>query len=133
MRANRGRDTAPEVALRAALHSLGLRFRKNARLDLGSSRRVRPDITFSGLRLAVFVDGCYWHGCTEHRSIPASNVAFWTEKIEGTRRRDSMQVEWLEAAGWAVLRIWEHEPLEQALMRVTDTVSRLKQSGADHA
>jgi DNA mismatch endonuclease, patch repair protein len=133
MRANRGRDTAPEVALRAALHSMGLRFRKNVRLDLGPSRRVRPDITFPGLRLAVFVDGCYWHGCTEHRSIPASNVRFWTAKIEGTRRRDATQVQWLEAAGWTVLRVWEHEALDEAVMRVMDTVRRLKQDRADHA
>jgi DNA mismatch endonuclease (patch repair protein) len=133
MRANRGRDTGPEVALRAALHGLGLRFRKDVRLDLSPGRRVRPDIAFPGVRLAVFVDGCYWHGCTEHRSIPASNVRFWTEKIEGTRRRDAMQVDWLEAAGWTVLRIWEHEPLDAAVARVADTVARLKQDRAIRA
>lgn len=125
MRANRGVDTGPERALRSALHRRGLRFRKNVRLDLESRRRVRPDIVFPTLRLAVFVDGCYWHGCREHRSIPASNAAFWREKIEGTRRRDAAHSDWLEDAGWTVLRVWEHEPLGDAVERVVCAVRGL--------
>lgn len=127
MRANRSKDTGPEVALRAALHREGLRFRKNARLDLAPGQRVRPDILFSREGLVVFVDGCYWHGCGEHRSIPASNSAFWEAKIEGTRARDARQTAWLEAAGWTVLRVWEHEPIPQAVERVACAVSALRE------
>jgi DNA mismatch endonuclease (patch repair protein) len=127
MRANRGKDTSLELALRASLHRNGLRFYKDRRLVLQPDRRVRPDIVFPKLRLAVFVDGCFWHGCRVHRSIPASNSEFWTAKIEATRRRDISQTEWLEAAGWTVLRIWEHESTEDGLDKVVSTVSMLKQ------
>lgn len=126
MRANRGRDTGPEIALRSALHARGLRFRKNHRLDLGDGRRVRPDIVFPGKRLAVFVDGCFWHGCQEHRSLPASNTSFWRAKIERTRHRDREQTSWLEAAGWTVVRIWEHDIPEPALRTIVDLVDRLR-------
>jgi len=126
MRANRGRDTGPELALRAALHRAGLRFYKDRRVVLRPGRQVRPDVVFPRLRLAVFVDGCYWHGCTTHRTIPVSNSEFWTAKIEGTRERDAEQTKWLKAAGWAVLRIWEHEDAEDAVTRVTDAVSLMK-------
>lgn len=122
MRANRGKDTAPELALRSELHRRGYRFRKNLRLDLAPGRRLRPDIVFQGLRLAVFVDGCYWHGCEQHRSIPTSNSAFWRAKIEGTRQRDAAHIEWLRSAGWTVLRCWEHEPVDQAADRVTEAL-----------
>ena len=73
----------------------GLRFRKDTGLDLGDQPSVRPDIVFPKLRLAVFVDGCFWHGCQKHRSLPASNASFWKQKIEGTRQRDQDQVTWL--------------------------------------
>lgn len=127
MRANRGTDTGPERALRSALHRRGFRFRKNTRLDLDTGRRVRPDIVFPTLRLAVFVDGCYWHGCTEHRSIPATNSAFWQAKIDGTRRRDAVHTGWLEDAGWTVLRVWEHEALGHAVERVAVVVGTLRE------
>lgn len=96
---------------------------------LQPGRKVRPDIVFPRLRLAVFVDGCFWHGCREHRTIPASNVKFWTTKIEATRLRDLVQTEWLEAAGWTVLRIWEHDATVDAVNQVTHAVSMLKQRG----
>lgn len=117
MRANRGRDTALEIRIRSSLHCAGLRFRKNVRLDL-SQGRVRPDIVFSGQRLAVFVDGCFWHGCPEHAEWPASNANFWRDKIEATQARDVRQVSWLESDGWRVIRIWEHEPHHEAVERV---------------
>ena len=126
MRANRGRDTAPEVALRSALHARGLRFRKNVRIDLGDRRRVRPDIVFSRLRLAIFVDGCFWHGCREHRTLPVSNAAFWKQKIEATAGRDSQQAAWLRAAGWSVIRVWEHDVPEHALQVILDRVDELR-------
>ena len=126
MRANRGRDTAPEVALRSALHARGLRFRKNYRLDLDAGRRVRPDIVFPKLRLAVFVDGCFWHGCQKHRSLPTSNAAFWKRKIEGTQGRDRKQSAWLQAAGWTVVRVWEHDLPEPAVQTIVDLVNALR-------
>jgi DNA mismatch endonuclease (patch repair protein) len=126
MRANRGRDTGPEIALRSALHARGLRFRKNVRLDLGDRRRVRPDIVFSRLRLAVFVDGCFWHGCKAHRSLPVSNASFWKQKIEATARRDQQQVAWLHKAGWSVIRVWEHDVPEHALEVIADRVDELR-------
>lgn len=126
MRANRGKDTGPEVTLRAALHARGLRFRKNMRLDLGQGRRVRPDIVFPRLRFAVFVDGCFWHGCREHRSLPRANAEFWRRKIEATRRRDAQQSEWLASAGWHVLRVWEHDVVSPAEETIVELVGRLK-------
>lgn len=126
MRANRGRDTGPEVALRSALHRHGLRFRKNMRLELGEGRRVRPDIVFPGLRFAVFVDGCFWHGCQKHRSLPTSNAAFWRQKIEGTAQRDKLQAGWLGEAGWTVLRIWEHDVPDPAERLILELVSQLR-------
>jgi DNA mismatch endonuclease (patch repair protein) len=129
MRANRGCDTGPEIALRSALHARGLRFRKNLRLDLGERRRVRPDIVFPGLRLAVFVDGCFWHGCQEHRSLPTSNASFWKEKIEGTARRDAQQATWLQEQGWTVIRVWEHDVPEHAERLISAVVADLRLHG----
>jgi len=131
MRANRGADTGPEKALRSALHRAGYRFQKNKRLDLAPDRRVRPDIVFPTLRLAVFVDGCYWHGCREHRSIPATNTEFWKSKIEGTRQRDATHTEWLVSAGWTVLRVWEHEAMEEAVERVSNAAAAIRQGNQD--
>lgn len=130
MRANRGRDTGPELALRSALHARGLRFRKNLRLDLGDRHRVCPDVVFPGVRLAVFVDGCFWHGCQKHRSLPTSNAPFWKNKIEGTMRRDRQQVEWLQEAGWTVLRLWEHDVPEPAAEVISQLVAALRSDKA---
>lgn len=117
MKANPGRDTRPEVALRSALHRAGLRFRKGLRIDV-QGQRVRPDIVFTRIKVAVFVDGCFWHGCPEHGEMPASNREFWEAKIGRTRERDQQQTAALEAAGWRVLRVWEHEPIDNAVRRV---------------
>jgi len=87
---------------------------------------VRPDVVFPTLRLAIFVDGCFWHGCTKHRSLPSSNADFWREKIEGTRRRDREQSRWLEAAGWTVVRTWEHDVPEPAVQAIVDVVGHLR-------
>jgi DNA mismatch endonuclease, patch repair protein len=126
MRANRGRDTAPELALRAALHRRGLRFYKDRRIDLSGGRRVRPDIVFPRLRVAIFLDGCFWHGCRVHRTIPASNTEFWSEKIAATRRRDALQTRRLRDDGWSVLRIWEHEGTDAALELVIAALARAR-------
>lgn len=99
----RGRDTKPEVKLRQALWSRGLRYRKNSKLP------GHPDIIFSGASVVIFVDGCFWHGCPEHGSIPASNTQFWQDKIGRNIERDREIDQRLKGDGWQVIRVWEHE------------------------
>ena len=88
MRANRRTDTKPELALRHALHRLGYRYRKDLRLDLDGGARVRPDIVFTARKLAVFVDGCFWHACPEHGSKPKNNEWYWSPKLARNVERD---------------------------------------------
>jgi DNA mismatch endonuclease, patch repair protein len=118
MRANRRTDTKPELALRRALHSRGYRYRKDYRLDLDGGKRVRPDIAFTARRVAVFVDGCFWHCCPEHGSKPAVNVGYWDPKLRRNVERDRAADTALLAAGWAVVRVWEHESIETAVAAV---------------
>lgn len=101
------RDTRPELALRRVLYSRGLRYRVDRPVLTGVRRR--PDLVFIGARVAVFVDGCFWHGCPDHATWPASNAVFWREKIEANRQRDADTDARLAAAGWIVVRVWEHE------------------------
>jgi DNA mismatch endonuclease (patch repair protein) len=114
--------TKPELALRRALHKLGYRFRKDYRLDLHGGTRVRPDIAFTARRVAVFVDGCFWHACPQHGSKPRANDWYWTPKLARNVERDRVADQTLAAAGWQVVRIWEHESLEQALAAVIAVV-----------
>lgn len=107
MKGNRGRDTAPELALRSLLHRRGLRYRVSTR-PLKNSRRT-TDIVFPRAKVAVFVDGCFWHGCPEHHRPSSVNSAFWREKIKGNRRRDVETTAMLKAEGWTVIRAWEHD------------------------
>jgi DNA mismatch endonuclease (patch repair protein) len=118
MRAIRRTDTKPELALRRALHRLGYRFRKDYRLDLATGRRVRPDIVFTRRRIAVFVDGCFWHACPEHGSKPAVNQGYWNPKLQRNTERDRAADAALELAGWQVVRLWEHVPLDDAVTAV---------------
>jgi DNA mismatch endonuclease, patch repair protein len=118
MRANRRTDTKPELALRRALHRQGYRFRKDYRLDLADGKRVRPDIAFTARRVAVFVDGCFWHACPEHGSRPAANVWYWEPKLRRNVERDRAADAALAAAGWNVVRVWEHETLDAAVTAV---------------
>lgn len=108
MRANRRTGTRPERALRSALHRRGLRFRKDLALRLPAGR-VRPDVVFTRARLAVFVDGCFWHSCPVHATHPVANAEFWFVKLERNRQRDRRDDDALADAGWQVLRLWEHE------------------------
>jgi DNA mismatch endonuclease (patch repair protein) len=119
MRANRRRDTGPERRLRAALHGSGLRYRVDPpiRVD-GWARAIRPDVAFTGAKVAVFVDGCYWHACPVHYEPSKSNVSYWRAKIARNRKRDSGQVRALSEDGWLVLRFWEHEPVEVCVEHV---------------
>jgi DNA mismatch endonuclease (patch repair protein) len=107
MRANRRRDTAPERRIRSLLHRRGLRFRVDYRV--GQERgSARPDIAFTRLKLAVFIDGCFWHGCPEHGRVPATNSAYWAPKLARNAERDRENDDLLRASGWRVLRLWEH-------------------------
>lgn len=101
----RGHDTSPEVKLRHALWRLGLRYRLKQRVS-----GVRPDFIFPRLKLAVFVDGCFWHGCPEHYVRPRSSTAdFWASKLAQNVSRDERQLKHLQTEGWRAIRIWEHE------------------------
>lgn len=99
----RGKDTKPELVLRRALWSAGLRYR------LHHSVIGRPDIAFPGRRVAVFCDGCFWHGCPDHSVSPKTNASFWNTKIGKNRARDERVAAALRAEGWTVIRFWEHE------------------------
>lgn len=117
MKGNRSRDTRPEVRLRSELHRRGLRFRKDYVIQL-DGRRIRADIVFTRQRLAVFVDGCFWHGCPQHGRRPRSNAEYWAAKLARNAERDRMANDALVAAGWRVLRLWEHENPEEAASSV---------------
>ena len=107
MQGNRRRDTRPELAVRRAAHALGLRYRVDARPLPDLNRRA--DLIFTRARVAVFVDGCYWHGCPEHGSTPRTNANYWGPKILRNRERDADTNACLIEAGWTVARFWEHE------------------------
>jgi DNA mismatch endonuclease (patch repair protein) len=115
MQGNRSHDTRPELALRSALHRRGLRFRKGFVIQ---GVRCKIDIAFPRARLAVFVDGCFWHGCPEHGTHPTANANYWDRKLASNRARDARISAALETEGWRVLRVWEHENSEQAADRV---------------
>ena len=123
MRANRRTDTKPELALRHALHRLGYRYRKDYRLDLDGGRRVRPDIAFTARKVAVFVDGCFWHACPEHGSKPRANEWYWGPKLVRNVERDRINDAALILAGWTVVRLWEHVPLDEAISTVVTALA----------
>jgi len=117
MRGNRRRDTSPERRLRSALHRRGWRFRVDVPIEVGS-KRARPDLAFTRMRVAVFVDGCFWHSCPEHGRPPLSNTGYWGPKLARNAQRDRQDTDLLRAAGWQVVRVWEHVPLGDAIVEV---------------
>ena len=118
MQSNKGRDTKPELRLRQAAHALGLRYRVSAR-PLPGVRRT-ADLVFTKARIAVFVDGCFWHGCPEHHTRAKTNAAYWADKVEQNRRRDRETDALLSAAGWLSIRIWEHAQADVAAQVVLE-------------
>jgi DNA mismatch endonuclease (patch repair protein) len=124
MQSNRPRDTALEVSVRSALHREGLRFRKHVRPVLGLACTV--DVVFPREKLALFIDGCYWHACPEHASYPRTNAEWWRAKLEGTRERDRRNAAALSEAGWHVLRVWEHEDVATVGAKVRATLKGLR-------
>src|ERR1700744_819130 len=116
MKRGRRRDTAPELELRSELHRRGLRYRVDRRPLKGLPSRA--DIVFGPAKVAVYVDGCFWHSCPEHGTMPRANEAFWQDKLARHRERDATVKDLLPAAGWTVIRIWEHEEIAVAAARV---------------
>ncbi|GGN34661.1 DNA mismatch endonuclease (patch repair protein) [Actinoplanes campanulatus] len=127
MQANTGRDTKPELALRRAVHARGLRYYVNRR-PIKAVRRT-ADLLFPRIRLAVFLDGCFWHGCPEHHTVAKTNAAFWADKVAANRSRDIDTNTRLADAGWTVVRIWEHEATDQAAETIVEAVNRMRHAG----
>jgi DNA mismatch endonuclease (patch repair protein) len=121
MRGNRRRDTKPEIILRSTLFGLGLRFRKDYRIQLKATG-VRADVVFPARRVAVFVDGCFWHRCPIHGSAPRTNAPYWRMKLDRNVHRDEVQTAALRREGWEVIRIWEHEDPTDAAHRIAGQV-----------
>ena len=116
MQRQQSRDTGVELAFRTILHRRGLYYRLQRRPIEGIRRTA--DLLFARARVAVYIDGCFWHGCPDHYMQPHSNAGYWVPKIEGNRRRDADTDARLEEAGWAAFRLWEHEDLEEAADRL---------------
>lgn len=121
MLGNRNRDTAPEKALRSLLHAAGLRYRVAAK-PLPGMRRT-ADVVFGPVRVAVFIDGCFWHGCPDHFVLPKTNPDYWRDKIGRNMGRDRDTDGQLAAAGWLVLRFWEHQSAAECAVAVQDAVA----------
>lgn len=107
MQGNRSRDTRPELAIRREVHRLGLRYRISCRPEAAIRRTA--DLVFRRTKVAVFIDGCYWHGCPEHFHQPRANVDYWAGKIGGNVAHDRETDRLLRERGWEVVRIWEHQ------------------------
>ncbi|MEV6306047.1 very short patch repair endonuclease [Actinoplanes sp. NPDC051861] len=124
-------NTVPELAIRRLLHAAGLRYRVAWRIP-GMARRS-VDIAFTRAKLAIFVDGCFWHSCPQHRTSPASNSAWWANKLETNQRRDTTTDEHLAALGWNVLRIWEHDDPANAARRIIERLQEANEPCAPGA
>ena len=128
MRANRGADTGPEMRLRSLVHKAGLRYAIDVRPEPDINRRA--DLVFRGAKVAVFVNGCFWHGCPKHYSAPKSNKRYWSEKVRRNRERDVETMVLLKRRGWRVLVFWEHQPARLCSERVVSIVSERKKRAA---
>lgn len=116
------RDTKAELLVRRELHSRGVRFRVDVKLEDGL--RTRGDIVWRGLNLVVFVDGCFWHGCPQHATRPSANAAWWAAKLDANIARDRRTDAALRARGWTVLRFWEHQSATEV---ADEIVSKLEE------
>lgn len=118
MKANRRRDTRPELAVRRALHAQGLRYRVDHPIRLPGRRPVRVDIAFTRLKLAVFIDGCFWHCCPDHGTTPTANQTYWGRKLGRNVTRDREIDIALAEQGWTSIRIWEHCSSHEAVATI---------------
>lgn len=121
MQANRSRDTALELSVRRKLHALGLRYRVDVRPL--PTLRCKADIVFRRVRIAVFLDGCFWHGCDAHFRAPRANAQYWAEKIARNRERDGRNTALLQEAGWTVKRFWEHQTADEIAEEIAAAVA----------
>jgi DNA mismatch endonuclease (patch repair protein) len=128
MQSVRQRDTAPERALRSSLHRLGLRFRIQGAPLKGLRRSA--DVIFRREKVAIYLDGCFWHGCPIHGTMAKLNADFWQRKVDANRRRDHDTNERLRTAGWTVVRIWEHEDPAAAAQRIYSIVLGLRSTSS---
>ncbi|MFJ2112826.1 very short patch repair endonuclease [Streptomyces sp. NPDC087850] len=126
MQAIRSRDTKPEQLIRRLVHAQGLRYRVAAK-PLPELRRT-ADIVFRPAKVAVFIDGCYWHGCPEHYVPPKTNSGYWSDKVARNMARDRDTDRRLSEAHWTVLRFWEHESPDACALQIADTVTRIRAS-----
>ncbi|GHG04905.1 hypothetical protein GCM10018777_15660 [Streptomyces albogriseolus] len=127
MQAIRSRDTTPEKLIRRLVHAQGLRYRVAAR-PLPDLRRT-ADMVFRPAKVAVFIDGCYWHGCPEHYVPPKTNEGYWSDKVARNVARDRDTDQRLTEAGWTVLRFWEHEASEECAARIAAEVEKRRNQG----
>ncbi|MFJ7286697.1 DNA mismatch endonuclease Vsr [Curtobacterium sp. NPDC098951] len=116
------RDTAPELSLRRELHRRGRRFFVDRRVS--ARCLVRPDLVFPRARIAVFVDGCFWHYCEEHAHLPKANAELWRRKLLANRQRDAANSAVLRSEGWRVVRVWEHEDPSEAADSIDSELAR---------
>lgn len=121
------RDTGCELLLRRRLHAAGMRYRVN--YPVPGNRRRTIDIAFTSARVAVFVDGCFWHGCPEHGTRPRANAGWWSQKLAANQARDADTTALLRAAGWVVVRVWEHSDPGEAAGLVIDAVRARRSAG----
>ncbi|MBZ4557571.1 very short patch repair endonuclease [Mycobacterium avium] len=124
MRSQRRRDTALESRIRKSLHRSGFRFRVDHRPE--KSLRCRGDIVFTRLKVIVFVDGCFWHGCPRHATSPTNNAEWWREKLDANVERDRRNDQLLKELGWRVVRIWEHEETDEAVDRIRAALNQAR-------
>ncbi len=122
MKANTKTGNRPEVLLRSELHRRGLRFRKNTAIR-GDGWLIRPDVVFPRLKVAVFLDGCFWHACPQHGTKPRVNESYWLPKLQRNVERDRTNDRRLRGAGWRVVRVWEHVKTEEAANAVEAAVA----------
>lgn len=118
------RDTTPELQVRRAMHRMGMRYRVCYPIPGRPRRSI--DIAFTRWRVAVYVDGCFWHGCPAHGTLPTANAQWWAEKLVANTDRDRDSDMWLAANGWRVVRVWEHESVLDVIAKVVET---LRESG----
>ena len=122
----KSKDSLAELSLRTALHELGLRYRLHRRIE-----GITVDLVFPGPKVAVLVDGCFWHGCPKHATYPKTNKEYWLPKLEANRQRDKRQSVKLRSAGWKVFRVWEHDclpPSPRVVQRIVDACKGGRQS-----
>lgn len=130
MQANKSRDTKPELALRKALHAMGLRYRVCTRPIPGV--RHSADVVFRPVRVAVEVRGCFWHGCSEHYRQPKANESYWTAKVARNVARDADTERRLREAGWWLIVVWEHEAPQEAAARVAAAILQRRAEAKRH-